>query len=173
VSSSASNAKIEIHLDSQTGTLLGTCDVSGASSWTTKTCQVSGGSGKHDLFMKFVGGNGDLFKFNWWKFTQLTTGMSGRKPSENPTGPDRFEVSFVNGETRALRLDFSQPVLQKKVTVDLMDLTGRRISTLFTAHVTSSSFSFPLPEKLSRSGVLLIRVSLDGRTVLTEKTLFK
>ena len=69
VSSSSSNAKIELRLDSQTGTLLGTCDVSGVSSWTTKTCTVSGGSGKHDLFLKFVGGSGDLFKFNWWKFT--------------------------------------------------------------------------------------------------------
>jgi arabinoxylan arabinofuranohydrolase len=76
VSGAASDAKIELHLDSQTGTLLGTCDVSGASSWTTKTCAVTGGSGKHDLFLKFTGGSGDLLKFNWWKFT----GMS------NPTG---------------------------------------------------------------------------------------
>ncbi|HMA94543.1 MAG TPA: family 43 glycosylhydrolase [Polyangiaceae bacterium] len=73
VSSAASNAKIELHLDSQTGTLLGSCDVSGASSWTTKTCSVTGGSGKHDLFLKFTGGSGDLFKFNWWKFTGSTT----------------------------------------------------------------------------------------------------
>jgi arabinoxylan arabinofuranohydrolase len=72
VSSAASSAKIELHLDSQTGTLLGTCDVSGASSWTTKTCAVSGGSGKHDLFLKFSGGSGDLFKFNWWRFTGPT-----------------------------------------------------------------------------------------------------
>jgi hypothetical protein len=69
VSSAASNAKIELRLDSQTGTLLGTCDVAGASSWTTKTCTVSGGAGKHDLFLRFVGGSGDLFKFNWWRFT--------------------------------------------------------------------------------------------------------
>ncbi|XXT39945.1 glycoside hydrolase family 43 protein [Sorangium sp. So ce513] len=73
VSSAASDAKIELRLDSPDGTLLGTCDVSGASSWTTKTCEVSGGSGKHDLFLKFVGGNGDLFKFNWWRFTGPTT----------------------------------------------------------------------------------------------------
>ena len=73
VSSAASNAKIELHLDSQTGTLLGTCDVSGVSSWTTKTCTVTGGSGTHDLFLKFTGGSGDLFKFNWWKFTGPTT----------------------------------------------------------------------------------------------------
>ncbi|HTN85083.1 MAG TPA: glycoside hydrolase family 43 protein [Sorangium sp.] len=72
VSSAASNAKIELHLDSETGTLLGTCDVSGAAAWTTKTCEVTGGSGKHDLFLKFVGGNGDLFKFNWWRFTGPT-----------------------------------------------------------------------------------------------------
>jgi arabinoxylan arabinofuranohydrolase len=73
VSAAASNAKIELHLDSQTGMLLGTCDVSGASAWTTKTCTVSGGSGKHDLFLTFTGGSGDLFKFNWWKFTGPTT----------------------------------------------------------------------------------------------------
>jgi arabinoxylan arabinofuranohydrolase len=78
VSSAGSNAKIELHLDSQTGTSLGTCDVSGASSWSTKTCQVTGGSGKHDLFLKFTGGSGDLFKFNWWKFTGPTmTGVDG------------------------------------------------------------------------------------------------
>ena len=50
VSSSASNAKIELRLDSKTGTLLGTCDVSGRSAWTTVTCPASGGSGTHDLF---------------------------------------------------------------------------------------------------------------------------
>jgi hypothetical protein len=77
VTSAASNAKIELHIDSQTGTLLGTCDVSGASSWTTKTCTVSGGSGKHDLFLKFVGGSGDLFKFNWWRFSGPTMPSGG------------------------------------------------------------------------------------------------
>jgi hypothetical protein len=72
VSSAGSGATIELHLDSKTGTLLGTCDVSGASSWTTTTCPVSGGSGTHDLFLTFTGGGGDLFKFNWWKFTGPT-----------------------------------------------------------------------------------------------------
>jgi arabinoxylan arabinofuranohydrolase len=94
VSSTASNAKIELHLDSESGTLLGTCDVSGASSWTTKTCAVSGGSGKHDLFLKFVGGTGDLFKFNWWRFTGPTmpngTGGSG---GSGGTGPGTGGVS--------------------------------------------------------------------------------
>jgi arabinoxylan arabinofuranohydrolase len=94
VSSSASNATIELHLDSQTGTSLGTCDVSGASSWTTRTCSVSGGSGKHDLFLKFTGGSGDLFKFNWWKFTGPTMpnggvdGGGGAGDAGNDSRPD-------------------------------------------------------------------------------------
>ncbi|HEY7376729.1 MAG TPA: family 43 glycosylhydrolase [Polyangia bacterium] len=73
VASAASGGNIEIHLDSQTGTLLGTCIVAGtggAQTWMTKTCAVSGATGLHDLFLKFTGGSGSsLFNFNWWKFT--------------------------------------------------------------------------------------------------------
>jgi len=90
VSSAVSNAKIELHLDSESGTLLGTCDVSGASSWTTKSCAVSGGSGKHDLFLKFVGGSGDLFKFNWWRFSGPSMpggGGTGGTGGGGTTGP--------------------------------------------------------------------------------------
>ncbi|HMA64760.1 MAG: glycoside hydrolase family 43 protein, partial [Fibrobacterota bacterium] len=138
VSSSGSNAKIELHLDSQTGTLLGTCDVSGASSWTTKSCKVTGASGKHDLFMKFTGGSGDLFKFNWWKFTQDGTGIIGRKSPDNMAKPDKFEISFVTGGNKALRLDFSQPVPQQDLTVGVYDLSGRLITTLFSGRTLSS-----------------------------------
>ncbi|MBN1760199.1 MAG: carbohydrate-binding protein, partial [Chitinispirillaceae bacterium] len=170
VSSSASNAKIELHLDSQNGTLLGTCDVSGASSWTTKTCQLSGGSGKHDLFMKFAGGSSDLFKFNWWKFTQKAIGNIGRKPPENRARSGRFEVSFVTGGIKALRLDFSQPVPQQDLTVGVYDLSGRIITTLFSGQTPSSHLVLPLNDFRILSGVYLIRMSLD-RVVVQVKSI--
>jgi arabinoxylan arabinofuranohydrolase len=73
VASAASGGNIELHLDSQTGTLLGTCAVpgtGGAQTWMTKSCAVSGATGVHDLYLKFTGGSGaSLFNFNWWKFT--------------------------------------------------------------------------------------------------------
>jgi hypothetical protein len=72
VASASSGGSIELRLDSQTGTLVGTCAVSGtggATTWATKSCTVSGATGIHDLFLKFTGGSGELFKFNWWKFT--------------------------------------------------------------------------------------------------------
>ena len=72
VASASSGGSLELRLDSATGTLVGTCAVSGtggAQTWATKSCTVSGATGLHDLFLKFTGGSGDLFNFNWWKFT--------------------------------------------------------------------------------------------------------
>jgi hypothetical protein len=72
VASATGGGSIELRLDSQTGSLLGTCAVPGtgdAQTWMTKTCAVTGATGVHDLFFKFTGGSGNLFKLNWWQFS--------------------------------------------------------------------------------------------------------
>src|SRR3569623_468907 len=72
VAASAAGGSIELHLDSVTGTMIGTCAVAatgGAQTWATQSCAVTGATGVHDLFLKFTGsGSGNLFTFNWWKF---------------------------------------------------------------------------------------------------------
>lgn len=71
VAGAASGGNIELRLDSSTGTLIGTCPVSGTGgwqTWATKSCSVSGVSGVHDLHLKFTGGSGFLFNVNWWQF---------------------------------------------------------------------------------------------------------
>jgi hypothetical protein len=76
VSSAASGGNIEIRLDSNTGTLVGTCPVAATGDWQTWTdakCAVSGVSGKHDLYLKFTGGSGYLFNFNWFTFSAQGT----------------------------------------------------------------------------------------------------
>ncbi len=73
VASATSGGNIELRLDSPTGKLVGTCGVTETSGWQTwvdKTCTVSGAVGIHDLYLKFTGGSGYLFNFNWWKFTK-------------------------------------------------------------------------------------------------------
>ena len=72
-SSANSGGNIEIRLDSESGTLVGTCAISGTGAWGTYTdvsCSVSGASGIHDLYLVFTG-NGDdyLFNIDWFKFT--------------------------------------------------------------------------------------------------------
>jgi enterochelin esterase-like enzyme len=74
VASASSGGNIEIRLDSITGTLIGTCPVAGTGGWQTWTnvkCNVSGVSGKHDVYLKFTGGSGYLFNLNWFKFNTL------------------------------------------------------------------------------------------------------
>ena len=73
VSSATTVGKIEVRLDSTTGTLVGTCDVPTTGSWQTFTdvaCNVSGVSGKHDLYLKFIGDTGYLFNINWFTFSK-------------------------------------------------------------------------------------------------------
>jgi hypothetical protein len=66
-----SGGSIELHLDSLSGTLIGTCAISGtggAQTWATRSCSVTSTTGVHDLFLKFTGSGSNLFKFNWWRF---------------------------------------------------------------------------------------------------------
>lgn len=69
-----SGGKIEIRLDSVTGKIAGICDVksaAGPKSWKTVTSRVRGLSGVHDVYFVFKGGEGELFNFDWWRFTSL------------------------------------------------------------------------------------------------------
>ncbi|HEX9059695.1 MAG TPA: carbohydrate-binding protein [Clostridia bacterium] len=80
VSSAASGGNIEIRLDSSSGPLVGTCPVTETGDWQTwanATCNVSGVSGIHDLYLKFTGGSGYLFNLNWWKFSPGKPGLMG------------------------------------------------------------------------------------------------
>lgn len=73
VAAASAGGNIELRLDRHDGMLVGTCAVpntGGAQQWQTTTCDVTGATGKHDLYFKFTGGNGaNLFNFDWWKFT--------------------------------------------------------------------------------------------------------
>lgn len=68
---------IELRLDSQTGTLIGTCEIlpptGNWQTWTNKACKVTGATGVHSLYLVFTGGVGsipvsNLFNLNWFKF---------------------------------------------------------------------------------------------------------
>jgi arabinoxylan arabinofuranohydrolase len=72
VASGTGGGRIEVRLDSPTGTLAGTCTVAGTGgwqAWTSVTCPISGASGTHDLYLRFTGGSGYLLNVNWWQFS--------------------------------------------------------------------------------------------------------
>jgi hypothetical protein len=69
----ANGGSIEIHLDNITGTLIGTCKVKKSGdlqNWTVQSCKTQKVGGVHDVYFVFKGGEGNLFNFDWWKFTK-------------------------------------------------------------------------------------------------------
>ncbi len=80
VASETTGGTLELRLDSESGALVGSCAVTGTGgwqTWTTTTCAVSGAAGIHDLFLRFTGGGGYLFNFDWWQFTSVNGGSAG------------------------------------------------------------------------------------------------
>jgi hypothetical protein len=62
---------IAIHLDSPTGTLIGTATVTSTgswSTWTTVSCNLSGASGYHNVYLVYTGSSGYLFNIEWFDF---------------------------------------------------------------------------------------------------------
>jgi Beta-xylosidase len=72
VAAKASVGTIEIRIDSKEGKLVGTLPVKATGddlSWKTQSCKVNAVKGVHDIFFVFKGGDGNLFNFDWWKFS--------------------------------------------------------------------------------------------------------
>jgi hypothetical protein len=64
---------IGIHLDSPTGTQVGTLTVPGTGgwqTWTTASCPLSGASGYHNVYLVFTGGGSNMFNFEWFALTK-------------------------------------------------------------------------------------------------------
>ena len=71
VANSVNDSAIELHLDSESGPLIGTLKVNstgGADKWETQSCDVSGAKGVHDVVFKFAGDSLPSLNFDWWKF---------------------------------------------------------------------------------------------------------
>jgi Carbohydrate binding module (family 6)/Chitobiase/beta-hexosaminidase C-terminal domain len=76
VASAGSGGNIEVHLDSPTGTLIGTSTVpvtGGWQTWTDTQCSISGASGTHNVYLVFTGSSGNLFNVQWFSLTQTSS----------------------------------------------------------------------------------------------------
>jgi hypothetical protein len=165
-SGSTNGGSIELHLDTLTGPLVGTCSVQGTGgwqTWTTKSCTVTGATGVHNLYLKFAGSSGKLFAVNWWRFAPavgIERQFGARAACGNP-------INLVVNEGK-LRLDFSQTVPQAKANICLFDLTGRLVTALFSGRLTSAHLTVPLDRVKTGTGAYVIRVTMDDEIVLTK-----
>jgi hypothetical protein len=170
VASAASGGGIEIHLDTTTGPLAGTCAVAGTGgwqTWATNQCSITGASGVHNVYFKFTGGSGMLFNFNWWKFTS-SVAIGSAWETKKWNNETAMRVVANAQQNQKLVVDFSRPFAQGNARVCLYDLTGRLVTTLFDGGLKSSHLSLPINRMAARPGAYFARVTLDNATVLTK-----
>lgn len=169
VASGSSGGSIEIFVDSVNGTKIGTCTFQGTNgwqTWVTKSCEVSGVSGKHDLFLKFTGGNGLLFNFNWWKFTSPVAIESGLAKSISNI---KAGLTVHEGRNIILNLYLPKQAEHNSVKVCLYDISGKLVTTLIDKSLQSTQAPLLLNQRGTSSGTYLAKVFVNDRTVLTEK----
>jgi arabinoxylan arabinofuranohydrolase len=173
VASAASGGSIELRLDTVTGPLVGTCAVAGTNgwqTWATKSCDITGASGVHDLYLKFTGGSGLLFNFNWWRFTPAAE--TNAAPEAKGAAGNAIRIS-VRKEMKTLRLDFPTSVVKGKVKVRLFDPVGRLVFTMFDDRLNASNMTLSFPLRGMRPGVYIINVYLNDATVIAKTITLK
>lgn len=153
VASATSGGNIEIRLDSSTGTLVGTCAVTGTGGWqtyTTKTCSVSGASGTHNLYLKFTGGSGFLFNLNWFQFTassvsfvkfrNVATGLyiDGMGSTANGSVCGQFASSASNNQQWTIEAAGSFVMIKNRATGLYLDGMGSTANGSVCAQFASS-----------------------------------
>ncbi|MBN1757936.1 MAG: family 43 glycosylhydrolase [Chitinispirillaceae bacterium] len=169
VASAGNGGSIELYLDTVSGPPGGTCKITGTGgwqTWVTRSCSLSGAEGVHDLFLKFTGGSGELFNFNWWKFTpDPATGISDAAGKKKlfPT-----MVTVAMERTRLLRISFSSEVTARQVRISLFDASGRRVAVLVAAKMQGRSVSFLLDGAEVHAGAYIVRVSTDNGCLFTK-----
>ncbi|WP_426338199.1 family 43 glycosylhydrolase [Pseudoduganella sp. S-14] len=82
----ATGAKIEIRLDKLDGQLIGTLPIAGTGGeWQLQSTRISAAAGVHDLFFMFRGAAGEeLFKFDYWQFSQSALPADGASVASRP-----------------------------------------------------------------------------------------
>jgi len=96
-----SSGRIEFRTGSQTGTLIGTCNITSTGSWTTWNtfeCDISNASGVKDfLYLVFKGTASELFRLDWYKFEGAE--VACEKPAPVPTPNNLVSDGIFSGTT--------------------------------------------------------------------------
>ena len=170
VASGGSGGNIELRLDSQTGTLVGTCPVSGTGGWqvwATKSCTISDVTGINDLYLKFTGGSGLLFNFNWWKFVPVESGLESTSWSHHACR-DLISLKTDFRGKRSIIVNGIQRVPQGDVQIALFDATGRCLGILFRGQLSSAQLVLPISQTIKLPSICLVRISSQNVTLSTK-----
>jgi alpha-L-fucosidase len=150
---STSSGRIDLRLDSATGTLVGSLTGSGPGGWqtyATRTCAVNAAAaGKHTLYLVFQAG----YNVNWFSFTQLPVGVIASHP------PAAVSNTTFEGKLfcRELLTMASMDLPGNAAGVDVYSLQGKRI-LLYRTNGRWDSGTFEAFKKQLPSGMFYMKI---------------
>ncbi len=124
--SESNGGNIEIRLDSLTGTLIGTCAVpntGGWKTWTDVSCDVSGVTGEHDVYLKFAGTSDYLFNLDWFKFSNEVTTVGKLGDINSDASIDSLDLMLIKKQLLGIEdiQDKTLADLDASGTIDAID----------------------------------------------------
>jgi hypothetical protein len=162
-------------LDSPTGSLAGTCVITGTGgwqNWVTKSCSVSGLSGIHNIYLKFTGGSGYLFNINWWKFKPEPTGVAPEEKSSSNETPYSycFGQNYPNPFNPTTVIRYQLPI-RSNMSLKVYDLLGQEIVTLFEGVRQPGIYEATFDGSKLTGGIYFYRLTTNTGFVKTNKSL--
>lgn len=150
VSSGSDGGIIEIYLDSLDGTPVGSCTVKNSGGWqiwSGVSCRVTRISGKHNVYLRFTGGESYLLNINWFQFTSGTVGAINNV--------SRFEIKRVKAYILNGNIVIRPLVSYFKFKASVFMPDGRLVT-----RKNSSADVITIP--IESNGIYLIKIEYNG-----------
>ncbi len=179
-SSATSGGVVEVWLDSiDTGDKIAECNISNTGDWVTFsvfTTEVDSVSGRHDVYLKFTGGDGRLFQLKWLKFLIEGDSLSSIESPPSSQIPKNYvlEQNYPNPFSLSTTIRFGVPN-KSFVSLKVYNLLGQEVAVLAEKEFSRGVHSVPFDASHLANGMYFYTIEAkDSGVVLTKKmTLIK
>jgi xylan 1,4-beta-xylosidase len=163
-SSAAAGGRVEAWLDSlETGEKIGECAITGTGglkTFLTFVAPVKSVSGRHDLYLKFIGAEtGKLFQLQWLVFTAKGDTVTPVMEWTGSPVPDNFVMNqnFPNPFNASTTISFRLPS-KRDVSLKIFDILGKEVASLVDGERLAGEHSVNWIASSVSSGIYFYRL---------------
>lgn len=153
-----SGGAIQVRSGSETGAVLGTIPVTGATGqWTELTADLVGATGSQDVFFTYTGATGDLFEVDTWSFAEAAAGPSvdvaAIASSRCIAGKSVLTLKVTNEDDVALAATVVTPY------------GGKSVSSIAAGKSSAQAFTTRLVAMPAGVATVAVTATIDGQPV--------
>lgn len=167
-SSATSGGTVEVWLDSlDTGNKIAECNIESTGGWQNYevfTSDVDSVSGRHDVYLKFIGtGEDRLFRLRWLKFSGEGDSLSYAREPTSSQIPKNYllEQNFPNSFALSTNIRFGVPK-RSFVSLKIYNLLGQGVVILAEKEFSAGAHSVTFDASHLASGMYFYKINANG-----------